>query len=116
APPELAERHAGAVLDRHAGGVVAAILQATQTVHQNRRGLAFPHVSDDATHITGEQFKIEATISGRRRAARRGQPRQLRYKLVGISPRFTRTWCDASWRKRWSVSRFRQSSRARESL
>src|SRR2546428_762264 len=54
APRELDDRHAGAVLDRNAGGVVAAILQATQTVHQNRRGLAFPHVSDDATHITGE--------------------------------------------------------------
>src|SRR3989442_1201978 len=64
APRELDDRHAGTVLDRNAGGVVAAILQATQTVHENGRGLALPHVPDDATHVTGEQFKIEATISG----------------------------------------------------
>src|SRR3989441_13175619 len=115
APRELDDRHAGAVLDRNAGGVVAAILQPAETVNENGRGLAPPHVSDDATHVTGEQFKIEATISGRRRAGRRGQPRQLRYKLVGISPRFTRTCCDTRSRKRRDVKRLRPTARAHES-
>src|SRR2546430_205221 len=76
APRELDDRHAGAVLDRNAGGVVAAILQPAETVHEYGRGLAPPHVSDDATHVTGEQFKFEATISRRRRAPRRRAARE----------------------------------------
>src|SRR2546422_11241513 len=115
APRELDDRHAGAVLDRNAGGVVAAILQATQTVHQNRRGLALPHVPDDATHVAGEQFKIEATISGPQ-SRRAPQPTaaaslQACWHITALH----RTCCDARSRKRWDVKRLRPTARAPES-
>src|SRR2546426_3020906 len=60
-----------------------------------------PHMSQ------GSSSRLRPPSADRRRAARRGQPRQLRYKLVGISPRFTRTCCHAHSRKRWDVKRLR---------
>ena len=46
----LACAELGLVHDHHTGGVVAAVLEAAQPVHQQRHDLLVAHVSNDAAH------------------------------------------------------------------
>ena len=51
-PRRLAYLKGVSAADRDTGGVIAPVLQAAQSIQQQRRSLLLPNVSYDTTHIS----------------------------------------------------------------